>query len=565
MQNVISYYALTESFRQKMAQTSAEPLNFIPIGRVRNLGPKALWRKLRSLRADHITIAIEDNNARSLAGPLMLIAAASGTRRIDILWPDNHRENISRAKVILHILRLVGAQISGRIALRRAGQKLSRLEAMPHQTATVAGKSPVILYLDANLSSGIAAGGSVGHIKGVIEGLSTIGFDIDYAACKSSPSALPGVRWLEVAPPDMYGFPPELNCYLFNTDYEKRVRASTKENAYSFIYQRMSTHNFTGAQLRSELGIPLVLEFNGSEVWVAENWGERLRLHDIALRAEQISLRNADVVVTVSKALGDQLTAAGVPKERIVVYPNCINPSIFDPNSFSDADTAALRHRLKIALDATIATFIGTFGAWHGVDFLARAIRRLIVENREWVEQHKLHFLLIGDGLKMPEVKELLAVDPFRKFVTLAGLVAQAEAPLHLAASDIFLSPHMPNADGSAFFGSPTKLFEYMAMEKPIVASDLDQIGAVLKGTYLKDAPPADEPLGELFVPADETDFLKALRQVVDDPTSSRLMAKRAREAALRSFTWSHHVDAILQRMEKLKLITEKEQVNRQG
>jgi glycosyltransferase involved in cell wall biosynthesis len=517
------------------------------------------------LRADHITIAIEDNNARSLAGPLMLIAAASGTRRIDILWPDDRREKISRAKIMLHILRLVKAQISGRIALCLASRKLSRLEGVQQQSATMARKSSVILYLDANLSSGIAAGGSVGHIKGVIEGLSKKGFDIDYAACKSSPSTLPSVRWLEVAPTDMYGFPPELNCYLFNTDYEKRVRTYAKNNAYSFIYQRMSTHNFTGAQLRSELGIPLVLEFNGSEVWAAANWGERLRLHDIALRAELISLRNADVVVTVSNTLGDQLAAAGVPKERIVVYPNCINPLIFDPNGFSDADIAALRHRLKIAPDATLATFIGTFGAWHGVDFLARAIRRLIVENREWVEQHKLHFLLIGDGLKMPEVKKLLAVDPFRKFVTLTGLVAQAEAPLHLAASDIFLSPHMPNADGSAFFGSPTKLFEYMAMEKPIVASDLDQIGAVLKGTYLEDVPAADEPMGELFVPADETGFLSALRKVVDNPTSSRRMAKRAREAALRSFTWSHHVDAILQRMQKLELITGNEQVNRQA
>jgi glycosyltransferase involved in cell wall biosynthesis len=134
-------------------------------------------------------------------------------------------------------------------------------------------------------------------------------------------------------------------------------------------------------------------------------------------------------------------------------------------------------------------------------------------------------------------------------------LVPQAEAPLYLAASDLFLSPHMPNADGSAFFGSPTKLFEYMAMEKPIVASDLDQIGAVLKGTYLDDVPPSGGPVGELFKPADEVAFLGALKNVVNDPASSRLMAHRAREAALRSYTWSHHVDAILQRMQKLELL----------
>jgi glycosyltransferase involved in cell wall biosynthesis len=555
MQNVLSYYALTESFRQKMMEANDGPLNFVPIGRLRHLGLKAVWRKIRNLRADHITIAIEDNNARSLAGPLMLIATASGTPRIDILWPNNQRESVSRTKILRHALRLVGAQISSRIALRRAESKLSRLEAVQQPMVAVAERSNVVLYLDANLSSGIAAGGSVGHIKGVIEGFSEKGFDIDYAACKSSPSVRPGVRWLEVDPPEMYGFPLEINCYLFNGNYEKRVRAHVKENVVSFIYQRMSTHNFTGAQLRDELGIPLVLEFNGSEVWVAENWGERLRLHEIALRAESISLRNADMVVTVSKALGDQLAAAGVPQERIVVYPNCINPLIFDPTRFSQASTTALRQRLGVEPSAKLATFIGTFGMWHGVDFLARAIRRLIIEDREWLERHRLHFLLVGDGSKMPEVRELLAVDRFNKFVTLTGLVAQADAPLYLAASDIFLSPHMPTPDGSPFFGSPTKLFEYMAMAKPIVASDLDQIGAVLKGTYLDETPSPDGPLGELFAPADETGFIEALKKVVADPGSSTRMAERARLAALKSYTWERHVDAILQRMKILRLM----------
>ena len=118
MQNIISYYALTESFRHKMTEASKEPLNFVPIGRLRHLSPSELWRKIRSLRAAHITIAIEDNDARSLAGPLMLIAAASGSRRIDILWPDSRRERVSRIRIIREISRLIWAQISGRVAVR---------------------------------------------------------------------------------------------------------------------------------------------------------------------------------------------------------------------------------------------------------------------------------------------------------------------------------------------------------------------------------------------------------------------------------------------------------------
>ena len=50
-----------------------------------------------------------------------------------------------------------------------------------------------------------------------------------------------------------------------------------------------------------------------------------------------------------------------------------------------------------------------------------------------------------------------------------------------MAACDLLASPHVPNSDGTPFFGSPTKLFEYMAMGKGIIASDLDQIGEVLE------------------------------------------------------------------------------------
>ena len=49
------------------------------------------------------------------------------------------------------------------------------------------------------------------------------------------------------------------------------------------------------------------------------------------------------------------------------------------------------------------------------------------------------------------------------------------------ATSDVLVSPHVANADGTPFFGSPTKIFEYMGLGKPIVASDLNQIGEVIE------------------------------------------------------------------------------------
>ncbi len=551
MQTVISYYALAKPVRETIEAEYAGECRYEAVGRLRNLGIRGALKEIRALRAEEVLVAIGEESARPLAGPLLLLAALTGSRRIRMVWPDGRFETVPRARALSLLAHLAGAQVTSRAALRSAMRQARRLAGGPPVPAR-ARPGGSILYLDANLSFGLAAGGSVGHIRGVVDAFVRRGFRVDYASVKPIPTDVEGSTGIAIPAPELLGFPPELNYYPFALAYEEQVAKRARGGDYAFLYQRMSLHNFSGARLRAALGLPLVLEYNGSEAWAASNWGQRLRLHDEALAAERAALANADLVVTVSKVLGDEVERAGVPSERIVVYPNCIDPAIFDPDRFRPEDRLALRRRLGIRDDATVAAFVGTFGTWHGVDFLARAVRRLVDERRDFLDAGKLHFLFVGDGLKMPEVRASVGEPPYSGYVTLAGLVPQGEAPAYLAASDIFLSPHLPNADGSAFFGSPTKLFEYMAMGKPIVASDLDQIGAVLKNAYLEETDRGGPPLAALFRPGDEDGFIAALASVVDHPDTARATAARAREAALEFYTWDRHVAAILDRMRAL-------------
>ena len=96
-----------------------------------------------------------------------------------------------------------------------------------------------------------------------------------------------------------------------------------------------------------------------------------------------------------------------------------------------------MRKRLGIAEGALVASFRGTFGTWHGVDFLGEAIRQIVDTDRDWLVRNRLHCLVIGDGLKMPEIKRSVGDEPYRQFVTLAGLIPQKDAPAYLAASDL--------------------------------------------------------------------------------------------------------------------------------
>src|SRR5690606_28271722 len=112
---------------------------------------------------------------------------------------------------------------------------------------------------------------------------------------------------------------------------------------FSFIYQRLSAANYLGVIESRRAGVPLVVEYNGSEVWVAKNWGRPLQFHRLAAMAEAAMLRHAHLIVTISDVLRDELIVKGIDRRRIVSYPNCVDPVVFSPDRFSIRDVAALR------------------------------------------------------------------------------------------------------------------------------------------------------------------------------------------------------------------------------
>ena len=104
-----------------------------------------------------------------------------------------------------------------------------------------------------------------------------------------------------------------------------------------------------------------------------------------------------------------------------------------------------------------------------------------------------VRLLMIGSGPGLAATRRIVSAAGLDANVHFTGLVAQEDGAQYLAASDILASPHVPNPDGTPFFGSPTKLFEYMAMGKAIAASNLDQIGEVLRhGETAWMVPPGD-------------------------------------------------------------------------
>ena len=294
------------------------------------------------------------------------------------------------------------------------------------------------------------------------------------------------------------------------------------------VYQRYALGSAAGLDLARRLGVPLILEFNGSEIWTSKNWGDgALPMLEALTALEQRNLTDASLIVVVSDVLRDQLVEQGIDERRVLVNPNGVDVDRLA--SLREHDAAWWRHELGRE-DAPTVGFIGTFGLWHGVKLLPEMIAAVarVRPDARWV--------IIGDGLLRDEVAQEVARLGLSEVADLTGIVAHEQALKLLAGCDVCVSPHVPNPDGTRFFGSPTKLFEYMGLGKPIVASDLEQIGEVLD----------HERSGLLCEPGDVHAAADAVVRLLGDPELAARLGAAALDDARERYSWVAHVRRIL-------------------
>jgi glycosyltransferase involved in cell wall biosynthesis len=390
-----------------------------------------------------------------------------------------------------------------------------------------------VLFLRTDWTRGVKAGGSVSHLAGVLNELERQVGNVDLLTTDAIPLLDAGIRVCAIQAEARTWTRPELHQLHFNRKLSPAAGELARPGR--IIYQRYGAFNWTGAALSREAGLPLVLEFNGPEAWLAKHWGVGLLYPELAGRIEQANLEAADLVSVVSEPLRQHVLARGIPDQRIIVLPNGVDPQRFRP----DLDGAPMRESLGLG-DRCAIGFIGTFGPWHGVETLAEAFIRLLQQRPDL--SGKVSLVLIGEGLRLPGVKDMLREAGTLGDVVLTGLVPQAEGPAYLSACDILVLPTAPNPDGSPFFGSPTKLFEYMAMGRPIVATSLGQTTEVLE----------DGRNALLVAPSDPESMSRAIERFVDDPALRQRLGAVARQEVLQWYTWQHHVARLLTRIKEV-------------
>ncbi|RIJ49713.1 glycosyltransferase family 1 protein [Maribellus luteus] len=420
-----------------------------------------------------------------------------------------------------------------RLVVKRRLKKISHFNP---ETRTEGGISPI--YIRQELFLGIKSGGSIGHMSGVInallkKGLPPVFFSTDYI-----PEVSDEVKTNIVLPNNKF-WNSEFDLILnFNQKVCSDIVSCIGEERPKFIYQRFGLGNFSGSQLAEKWNIPYIMEYNGSSINSRKMWSNSKTIKYEALFWEIIKTEAncANLIVVVSKPLKEELIELGVEKTKILVNPNGVDPEKYNPNI--TGDELIKKHSLE---NKTIIGFIGTFGVWHGVENLLEAYILLLKRNPDYRNTTKL--MLIGDGKLMFQVKNRIEEENISDNVIVTGLVPQNEGPKYLSCCDILCAPTKPNPDGSRFFGSPTKLFEYMAMGKAIVSSDIEQQGEILE--HQKDA--------ILTKPGDVPALAEGISHLLEDSLLRDTLGRNARKKVIENYTWEKHTQKILDSLIQLQ------------
>jgi glycosyltransferase involved in cell wall biosynthesis len=180
-------------------------------------------------------------------------------------------------------------------------------------------------------------------------------------------------------------------------------------------------------------------------------------------RRERRVWRRASAYVTITRALADELRSRYGDRDRVFVVPDgASSPAAAGPGSARGLVPGAL----------PLAAYAGHLYPWKGVDVFVRALALT----------PRIRGLIVGGHPRESDrerVESLIDTLGLRDRVEMTGHVPPAEVPRYLCRATMLVLPNTASAI-SERYTSPLKLFEYLALGRPIVASDLPAIREIL-------------------------------------------------------------------------------------
>jgi glycosyltransferase involved in cell wall biosynthesis len=241
---------------------------------------------------------------------------------------------------------------------------------------------------------------------------------------------------------------------------------------------------------------------------------------------ERLSIRVANAVVTVNDSLADRLRSLGVQSGKVTVVLNSPSLDLFD---------RALHPRRAFMEDGRLRLiYAGALTPIYELDVVLRALARLASDRPDLDPTLAIY----GRGDSEPSLRQLAEELGLGDRVEFGGRIPLEAVPAAVASADVGVAP--TRRDAFTERSLSTKLFEYAAMGKPVVASDLPTIGR-----YFPDGTIARYPSGDAAGLA-----AAVLRLVDDEPARSAAIVATA--GRLEALSWERQAATYLELVDRL-------------
>jgi glycosyltransferase involved in cell wall biosynthesis len=232
------------------------------------------------------------------------------------------------------------------------------------------------------------------------------------------------------------------------------------------------------------------------------------RLRGVAQRwlLYRIVMKACAHVFVQSEQMRSDLVREGVPRDKMTAVPSSVNLADYAaaPSQESGESPAA---------DARSIVYLGTLLRERRLDFLVRVFAKVLAR----VAGARLVF--VGGG-ENPEDENLLWREArsvgVSNAMTITGWIPMQDAMDHVRRAGVAVSPYFPVP--ILLSTSPTKLIEYMALGKAVVANHHPEQSLVLQQSG-----------GGLLCAWDESEFADAIVLLLENPHVARSMGQAGR------------------------------------
>jgi len=238
---------------------------------------------------------------------------------------------------------------------------------------------------------------------------------------------------------------------------------------------------------------------------------------------EKASLRLMQHSLVVTEEQAHRLRALGVDTSKVTVVRNTPEGRVFSPHiqqTLSPSDR-------EVGDDPNLL-FVGKLDVHRGVDLVLQAMPALL---REYP---RLTLSLVGDGTERVRLELLAKSLGLGSAVQFPGWVKFEQIWSYISRSTICLIPHRRTEHTDTTL--PNKLFDYMAMGKPVVSTDCAPLERVIKETEC----------GLTFASGDVAGLQTALRTLLSDASQRFIKGENGRKAVVEKYNWEVDVESFL-------------------